>query len=131
VKLFRKPKSKFYWYDFTVRGQRYRGSTQETKAARAATVASMKLAQVVDRTDPLPRSGARNQDWVFPSKHAVAGHLTTIGHWFRQARRKAGLPEGLVLYCGRHDYGTRVLMRGLWVQSFAPMLNWLSIAQPF
>jgi hypothetical protein len=31
VKLFRKAKSKFYWYDFTVRGHRYRGSTQETK----------------------------------------------------------------------------------------------------
>jgi site-specific recombinase XerD len=24
-------------------------------------------------------------------------------------REKAGLPEDLVLYCGRHDYGTRVL----------------------
>ena len=24
VKLFKKPKSKFYWYDFTVRGRRYR-----------------------------------------------------------------------------------------------------------
>src|ERR1700734_79640 len=39
VKLFKKAKSKFYWYDFTVRGQRYRGSTNETKAARAAKVA--------------------------------------------------------------------------------------------
>jgi integrase len=28
---------------------------------------------------------------------------------FREARKKAGLPEELVLYCGRHDYGTRVL----------------------
>jgi site-specific recombinase XerD len=28
---------------------------------------------------------------------------------FRQAREKAGLPEELVLYCCRHDYGTRVL----------------------
>ena len=31
MKLFRKPNSRFYWYDFTVRGHRYRGSTQETK----------------------------------------------------------------------------------------------------
>jgi len=28
---------------------------------------------------------------------------------FREARGKAGLPEDLVLYCGRHDYGTRIL----------------------
>jgi len=30
---------------------------------------------------------------------------------FREARVKAGLPEDLVLYCGRHDYGTRILKR--------------------
>jgi site-specific recombinase XerC len=28
---------------------------------------------------------------------------------FREAREKAGLSESLVLYCWRHDYGTRVL----------------------
>ena len=32
-----------------------------------------------------------------------------MGSKFREARREAGLPEKLVLYCGRHDYGTRVL----------------------
>ena len=55
MKLFKKAKSKFYWYDFTVRGQRYRGSTNETKAARAAKVAGLKLAHVVENTDPLPK----------------------------------------------------------------------------
>jgi Calcium binding len=35
VKMFKKPKSKFYWYDFMARGHRYRGSTQETKSVRA------------------------------------------------------------------------------------------------
>src|SRR5215467_2949296 len=54
VKLFKKPKSKFYWYDFTVRGSRYRGSTQETKSVRALQVASLKLASVMESTDPLP-----------------------------------------------------------------------------
>ena len=48
MKLFRKQKSKFYWYDFTVRGRRYRGSTQETKAVRATTAASLKLAEVME-----------------------------------------------------------------------------------
>jgi len=300
VKLFRKAKSKFYWYDFMVSGQRYRGSTQETNVARAAKVAALKLAQSIEGADPLPgraaaldefsrrfldwlnevslgdktknyycngwrllktttvadmrmdqitcdsverlkfsgspsnancalrtlrrmlhkaeewklirhppkirlmkehgrslrldeeaerkllagaaackwrrpsrelfrdivvmmrdtgmrnerelyrmrienldwenrlifvpdsktaegrrlvpmskrvvtvlrqRCGSRSLGWVFPSKHAASGHLTSIGHWFCQARRKAGLPEDLVLYCARHDYGTRVLMR--------------------
>ncbi len=55
MKLFRKRKSKFYWYDFTARGQRYRGSTNETKEARASKIAGLKFAQVVENADPLPR----------------------------------------------------------------------------
>ena len=54
MKLFKKPKSRFYWYDFTVRGRRYRASTQESKSVRALQVASLKLASVMERTDPLP-----------------------------------------------------------------------------
>ena len=30
--------------------------------------------------------------------------------WVR-ARKKAGLPEDLVLYCARHDFGTYVLQK--------------------
>lgn len=300
MKLFKKPKSKFFWYDFTVRGQRYRGSTNETKAARASKVAGLKLAQLVENADPLPKkapvlsdfsvrfldwlksvsledktktyyrdgwrllkassiarmrldqitrdvaevlkfsgsssnancalrtlrrmlhkaedwklirtapklklmkeygrslrlddeaerkllagavackwrkrslelfrdivilmrdTGMRNErelyrmrienldwksrvifvpdsktpegrrsvpmsnrvhdvlvrrctgrqeGWVFPSARAGCDHLTTMAKRFRDARRKAGLPEDLVLYCGRHDYGTRILKR--------------------
>jgi len=55
VKLFKKTKSRFYWYDFTVRRRRYRGSTQETKSVRALKVASLKLASATENTDPLPR----------------------------------------------------------------------------
>jgi hypothetical protein len=54
VKLFRKLNSKFYWYDFTVRGHRYRGSTQETKAVRASKIAGLKLAQAIECADQLP-----------------------------------------------------------------------------
>lgn len=54
MKLFKKPKSKFYWYDFTVQRHRYRGSTQETKSVRALQAASLKLASVMENTDQLP-----------------------------------------------------------------------------
>jgi site-specific recombinase XerD len=300
VKLFRKPKSKFYWYDFTVRGHRYRASTQETKSVRALQIASLKLASAMENTDPVPskplvlgefaerfldwvnnsrleektrkfyrngwrllkstfvatlrvdqitgdcaeqlkfrgsaanancalrtlrrmlhkaeewkmighapkiklmkehgrhlrldddaekkltagslackwrprtrelfrdivilmrdtgmrnerelfqmrienldwqsrvifvpdsktpegrrlvpmsrgvfeilwdRCSARQEGWVFPSKRSASGHLRSICNLFRKARSKAGLPKELVLYCARHDYGTRVLMR--------------------
>lgn len=57
------------------------------------------------------RCGNRREGWVFTSKRSESGHLTTMAKMFREARRKAGLPENLVLYCGRHDYGTRILQK--------------------
>jgi site-specific recombinase XerD len=57
------------------------------------------------------RCGARREGWVFPSKRSLSGHLTTMAKRFREARAHAGLPKDLVLYCGRHDYGTRVLKK--------------------
>jgi integrase len=57
------------------------------------------------------RCTARQEGWVFPSKRSASGHLRSICNLFREARNKAGLPKELVLYCARHDYGTRVLMR--------------------
>ena len=64
MKLFKKPKSKFYWYDFTVRGRRYRASTQETKSVRALQIASLKLAAVMERTDALPTKPAVLQEFA-------------------------------------------------------------------
>ena len=55
MELLRKKDSKFYWYDFTVRGQRYRGSTKETNIARAGKIAALKLSQAIEGSDPLDR----------------------------------------------------------------------------
>jgi integrase len=57
------------------------------------------------------RCGTRQDRWVFPSTRSASGHIRSIDRLFRQARTKAGLPKDLVLYCARHDYGTRILMR--------------------
>lgn len=71
MKLFKKPKTPFYWYDFTVRGRRHRGSTQETKAHRAAKIAGLKLAEALQHNDPLDRKApilrefaSRFLEWV-------------------------------------------------------------------
>jgi site-specific recombinase XerC len=50
-------------------------------------------------------------DGLFLSKRSASGHLRSICNLFRHARIEAGLPKDLVLYCVRHDYGTRILMR--------------------
>jgi integrase len=57
------------------------------------------------------RCGTKTEGWAFPSKRSASGHLCSIDRLFREARQQAGLPKELVLYCARHDYGTRVLMR--------------------
>lgn len=63
MKLFRKKKSKFFWYDFTVRGQRYRGTTEEVNQARASKIAGMKLAAALEGTDPLDRKSPTLQEF--------------------------------------------------------------------
>ena len=47
--------------------------------------------------------------WVFPTSRSKTGHLTTVNSVFHNVRRKAGLPEALVRYCGRHDFGTTAM----------------------
>ncbi|MGA8672703.1 MAG: hypothetical protein WB679_22700, partial [Terracidiphilus sp.] len=59
MELFRKNKSKYYWYDFTVRGARLRGSTKETNETRAQKVAALKLAATIKGIDPLDRKPPR------------------------------------------------------------------------
>src|SRR6266568_7354292 len=49
------------------------------------------------------RAGGRREGWLFPSKRSESGHLTTFAKRFRDARRKARLPEALKLYRGRHN----------------------------
>ena len=53
--VFKKGNSKFYWYDFTVRSERFRGSTKETNQKRAEKVAALKLADAIESGDPLGR----------------------------------------------------------------------------
>lgn len=55
VELFRRKQSKYYWYDFTVRGKRYRGSTKETNETRAQKAAAITLAAAIKGSDPLDR----------------------------------------------------------------------------
>jgi hypothetical protein len=62
VELFRKSNSKFWWYDFTVRGKRYRASTKETNEHRAAKIASLKLAAAIEGSDPVGRKAPPLRD---------------------------------------------------------------------
>src|SRR5579872_5861541 len=55
VEVFEKEDSRFLWFDFTVAGKRYRGSTKETNRTRAEKIAALKLTQALEGKDPLPK----------------------------------------------------------------------------
>jgi len=51
----------------------------------------------------------RDSGWVFPSKRAKCGHLTTIAKGFQSARARAEIDSRIVPYSARHTFGTNML----------------------
>jgi integrase len=78
----------------------------KTPEGRRLVPMSRRVVEILAR-----RCGTRNDGWVFPSKRSRSGHLRSVCNLFRRARAEARLPKELVLYCARHDYGTRILSR--------------------
>lgn len=71
MKIFKKPGSPYFYYDFRVRGRRYRGSTKETNEQRAYNIAAAKLGAALDGRKPKPQksltlraAGVRFIQWV-------------------------------------------------------------------
>ena len=56
------------------------------------------------------RCAGRKEGWVFPSR-SKGNHITggLVNKQWVKARREAGLPQDLVLYCARHDFGSYLL----------------------
>ncbi len=71
MKLFKKNNSQFWWYDFTVRGQPYRGSTGEINKTRASKIAGLKLAAAVQGSDPLDRKAPTLREYSKQFLHWV------------------------------------------------------------
>lgn len=54
------------------------------------------------------RHKGQKEGWVFATKRAKCGHLTTVAKAFQKARTEAMLPKDLVPYCARHGFGTEM-----------------------
>jgi integrase len=54
------------------------------------------------------RKGGVNEGWIFPSKRARSGYITDreVSKQWLEAKRLAGIPESVVLYCPRHRFST-------------------------
>src|SRR6184192_717016 len=56
----------------------------------------------------LDRKEGVNEGWIFPSKRARSGYITDreVSKQWLEAKRLAGVPESVVLYCARHRFST-------------------------
>ncbi|HET9181209.1 MAG TPA: site-specific integrase [Candidatus Angelobacter sp.] len=54
------------------------------------------------------RHKGQNHGWIFPArnKQSKSGHTTSVQKAFTEARATAKIPTNVVLYCGRHTFGT-------------------------
>lgn len=85
--------------------QTYFNASGKTKKARRRIPLSQRLFDAL-----FVRIGKRKEGWIFTSKRANSGHVSadSLSRAFCRAKRKAKLPEDLVLYSARHTYGTAV-----------------------
>ena len=52
---------------------------------------------------------AKDSAFVFPSARSRSGHIETVQKPFDRAKKLAGLPDAVVLYCARHRFSTDVM----------------------
>jgi len=75
----------------------------KTRASRRHVLISERMSELL-----MLRCAGKTEGWLFPSKRAADGHLTTVDRQFQKARPAASLPVSLFLYCARHTFGTAV-----------------------
>lgn len=56
----------------------------------------------------LARKEEATEGWVFPSEKSKSGHITDreVSKQWLEAKKLAGIPDSVVLYCARHRFGT-------------------------
>jgi integrase len=84
----------------------YRNPKGKTRTARRVIPLSDRVLAILK-----VRDGDRRMGWVFPSGKSKSGHieLHKLQLRFRKICRELELPDELVMYCGRHTYGTGVI----------------------
>jgi integrase len=85
----------------------------KTPEGRRTFPMSERVFEILRRRSRDSQGVEKKEGWVFPAcrKNAKLPYLTSIAKHFAEAREKGGLPKNLVLYCGRHDFGTVITAR--------------------
>ena len=85
----------------------------KTREGRRTVPLSDRAFEILRRRCRDKKGIEQKEGWVFPArrKRAKVPYLGSIAKHFAEAREQAGLPNNLVLYCGRHDFGTVITAR--------------------
>jgi integrase len=73
---------------------------------RSKSRKSKRFVPLSDRVRAALEVRSKNSRFVFPSDRSRSGHIETVQKQFARAKKLAGLPEAVVLYCARHRFST-------------------------
>jgi len=87
-----------------------KGRSRMMRRLRCAALYRASLRPLTERVNVtlLDRKEGVNEGWIFPSKRARSGYITDreVSKQWLEAKRLAGVPESVVLYCARHRFST-------------------------
>lgn len=102
MNVFSRPGSPFFYYDFRVRGRRYRGSTKETNEERAVKIAAAKYGKALDGKRPkvekvptLRVAGKQFEAWVPTARIGPSSRRYYLNGWRLLQEQKAILDKQL------------------------------------
>ena len=73
---------------------------------RSKSRKSQRYVPLSDRVRAALQARSKDSRFVFPSSRSRSGHIETVQKQFGLAKKMAGLPESIVLYCARHHFST-------------------------
>jgi integrase len=73
---------------------------------RSKSRKSKRYVPLSDRVRAALQVRSKDSRFVFPSDRSRSGHIETVQKQFVRAKKLAGLPDPVVLYCARHRFST-------------------------
>jgi integrase len=73
---------------------------------RSKSRKSRRFVPLSDRVRAALEGRSKSSRFVFPSDRSRSGHIETVQKQFARAKKLAGLPDPVVLYCARHRFST-------------------------
>jgi site-specific recombinase XerD len=73
---------------------------------RSKSRKSKRYVPLSDRVRAALHVRCKDSRFVFPSDRSRSGHIETVQKQFVRAKKLAGLPDPVVLYCARHRFST-------------------------